>query len=168
MVLCDSFNIPIIFLVDVPGFLIGVEGELRGASGRVINWMNAMSLVTVPKLTIIMRKSYGQAYINMGGGRNSDEFVCWPTADLGFMDPAVGANVLLGEKQDEDPTRRQQVLEDISQDTSAWGLAELYEAQSVIDPRDTRAFLLRALEVHRLRLNGGVGKHLLHNWPTSY
>jgi acetyl-CoA carboxylase carboxyltransferase component len=168
MVLCDSFNVPIVFLVDVPGFLIGLEGELRGASGRVINWMNAMSLVTVPKITIIMRKSYGQAYINMGGGRNSDEFVCWPTADLGFMDPAVGANVLMGEKGAEDSARRQEVLDAISQDTSAWGLAELFEAQTVIDPRDTREFLIRTLEVHRLRMSNGVGKHLLHNWPTSY
>jgi acetyl-CoA carboxylase carboxyltransferase component len=168
MVLCDSFNIPIVFLVDVPGFLIGVEGEIRGAPGRVINWMNAMSLVTVPKLTIIMRKSYGQAYINMGGGRNCDEFACWPTADLGFMDPAVGANVLLGDAQGDDSARRRQVLDDISQDTSAWGLAELYEAQTVIDPRDTRAYLIRSLEVHRLRLNHGVGQHLLRNWPTSY
>jgi acetyl-CoA carboxylase carboxyltransferase component len=167
MVLCDSFNIPIIFLVDVPGFLIGLEGEMRGASGRVINWMNAMSLVTVPKITIIMRKSYGQAYINMGGGRNSDEFACWPTADLGFMDPAVGANVLVGEKAD-DEAKRQEVQDAIAQDTSAWGLAELFEAQTVIDPRDTREYLLRALEVHRLRMNGNVGKHLLHNWPTSY
>jgi len=167
LVLCDSFNIPIIFLVDVPGFLIGLEGELRGASGRVINWMNAMSLVTVPKLTIIMRKSYGQAYINMGGGRNSDEFVCWPTADLGFMDAAVGANVLVGDKSD-DPDKRRQVQAAIDQDTSAWGLAELFEAQTVIDPRETRAYLIRALEVHRLRMSNGVGKHLLHNWPTSY
>jgi len=166
MVLCDSFNIPIIFMVDVPGFLIGVEGEMRGASGRVINWMNAMSLVTVPKITIIMRKSYGQAYINMGGGRNCDEFVCWPTADLGFMDPAVGANVLVGDKAGKDA--RQEVQDAIAQDTSAWGLAELYEAQTVIDPRDTRAYLIRALETHRMRMSGGVGKHLLHNWPTSY
>ena len=49
MVLCDSFNIPIVFLVDVPGFLIGVEGEMRGMPGKVINWMNALSLVTVPQ-----------------------------------------------------------------------------------------------------------------------
>jgi acetyl-CoA carboxylase carboxyltransferase component len=119
----------------------------------------------VPKITIIMRKSYGQAYINMGGGRNCDEFVCWPTADLGFMDPAVGANVLVGDKSGKDA---RQVQDAIAQDTSAWGLAELYEAQTVIDPRDTRAYLIRALETHRMRMSGGVGKHLLHNWPTSY
>ena len=124
MVLCDSFNIPIVFLVDVPGFLIGVEGELRGMPGKVINRMNAISLVTVPKITIILRKSYGQAYINMGGGRNADEVACWPGADLGFMDPAVSVNVLHGVKKEDDPERFQQLLDEVSRDTSAWALAQ--------------------------------------------
>ena len=168
MVLCDSFNVPIVFLVDVPGFLIGVEGELRGMPGKVINWMNALSLVTVPKITVIMRKSYGQAYINMGGGANADEVACWPTADLGFMDPAVSVNVLHGVKKDDDPERFQQLMEEVSRDTSAWALAELYQAQTVIDPRDTRKYLIRTLEVHRMRMRGGVGDHRLRNWPTSF
>ncbi len=168
MVLCDSFNIPLVFLVDVPGFLIGVEGELRGMPGKVINWMNALSLVTVPKITIILRKSYGQAYINMAGGRNADEVACWPGADLGFMDPAVSVNVLHGVKKEDDPARFQQLLEEVSRDTSAWALAGLYEAQTVLDPRDTRDYLIRMLEVHRLRLKNGVGEHRLANWPTSY
>lgn len=168
MVLCDSFNIPLVFLVDVPGFLIGVEGEIRGMPGKVINWMNALSLVTVPKITVIMRKSYGQAYINMGGGRNADEVACWPTADLGFMDPAVSVNVLYGVKREDDPERFDQLKAEVERDTSAWGLAELYEAQNVIDPRDTRDYLIRTLEVHRLRLKNGIGEHRLANWPTSY
>jgi acetyl-CoA carboxylase carboxyltransferase component len=168
MVLCDSFNVPIVFLVDVPGFLIGVEGEMRGMPGKVINWMNALSLVTVPKITIIMRKSYGQAYINMGGGRNADEVACWPTADLGFMDPAVSVNVLHGIKYDDDPQRFKELKAEVERDTSAWGLAELYEAQNVIDPRDTRDYLIRTLQVHRMRMKKGVGEHLLRNWPTSY
>ncbi|HEV8517414.1 MAG TPA: carboxyl transferase domain-containing protein, partial [Burkholderiales bacterium] len=158
----------IVFLVDVPGFLIGVEGELRGMPGKVINWMNALSLVTVPKITVIMRKSYGQAYINMGGGRNADEVACWPGADLGFMDPAVSVNVLHGVKKEDDPVRFQQLLEEVSRDTSAWALAQLYEAQTVLDPRDTRAWLIRMLEVHRMRLKHGIGAHRLANWPTSY
>ena len=166
MVLCDSFNIPIVFLVDVPGFLIGVEGEMRGAPGKVINWMNALQLVTVPKITVILRKSYGQAYINMGGGKNADEVAVWPTADLGFMDPGTGANVLAA--AGDDAAKQARVAESIAQDTSAWALAELYEAQTVIDPRDTRRYLIRALEVHRMRLNKGVGEHRLRNWPTSY
>lgn len=168
MVLCDSFNVPIVFLVDVPGFLIGVEGEIRGMPGKVINWMNALTLVTVPRVTIIMRKSYGQAYINMGGGRNTDELACWPMADLGFMDPAVSVNVLYGVRYQDDPERFAQLKAEVERDTSAWGLAELYEAQNVIDPRDTRDYLIRTLQVHRLRMRRGVGEHLLRNWPTSY
>ena len=168
MVLCDSFNVPIVFLVDVPGFLIGLEGEMRGMPGKVINWMNALTQVTVPKVTVIMRKNYGQAYINMGGGKNTDEVVCWPGADLGFMDPAVSVNVLYGVRREEDPERFKQLVAEVERDTAPWGLAELFEAQDVIDPRDTREFLIRTLEVHRMRMKKGVGEHLLRNWPTSY
>jgi acetyl-CoA carboxylase carboxyltransferase component len=168
MVLCDSFNVPLVFLVDVPGFLIGVEGEIRGMPGKVINWMNALTLVTVPKITVILRKSYGQAYINMAGGRNADEVVCWPMADLGFMDAAVSVNVLYGVKYEDDPERFAQLKAEVERDTAAWGLAELYEAQDVIDPRDTRRYLVRTLEVHRLRMKNGIGEHLLRTWPTSY
>lgn len=168
IVLCDSFNIPLVFMVDQPGFLIGVEGERRAAPGRIMNWMNALSLVTVPKISLIMRKSYGQAYLNMGGGRNSDEVISWPTADLGFMAPAVGASVLFGVKEEDDPVRYRQLVEELSRDTSAWRLASLYETQAVIDPRDTREVLIRALDVHRTRLGSGVGKHLLANWPTTF
>ncbi|MFM9863003.1 MAG: acyl-CoA carboxylase subunit beta [Micropepsaceae bacterium] len=168
MVLCDSFNVPLVFLVDVPGFLIGLEGELRGMPGKVINWMNALSLVTVPKITVIMRKSYGQAFINMAGGKNADEVAVWPTADLGFMDAAVSVNVLFGVRHEDDPERFAQLKAEVERDTSAWGLAELYEAQTVLDPRDTRDFLIRTLQVHRMRMKKGVGEHLLRNWPTSY
>jgi acetyl-CoA carboxylase carboxyltransferase component len=168
MVLCDSYNIPIVFLVDVPGFLIGVEGELRGMPGKIINWMNAISLVTVPKITIILRKSYGQAYINMGGGRNSDEIACWPMADLGFMDPRVSVNVLYGVKEEDDPERFRQLVAEVERDTTPWELARMYEAHYVLDPRDTRDWLARVLDVHRLRLRKGVGQHRLANWPTSY
>ena len=168
LVLCDSFNIPIVFLVDVPGFLIGLEGEMRGAPGRIINWVNALSQVTVPKISIILRKSYGKAYLNMGGGKNSDEVACWPSADLGFVDPAVGVNILHGLKEEDDPVRFKELAAQISQDSAVWGLAALYETQSVIDPRDTRSYLIRTLQVHAMRLTGGIGQHLIHNWPTTF
>ena len=168
MVLCDSYNIPIVFLVDVPGFLIGVEGEIRGMPGKVINWMNALSLVTVPRVTVILRKSYGQAFINMGGGRNTDELACWPSADLGFMDTRASVNVLYGVKEQDDPERFRQLVAEVERDTTPWELARLYEAQHVIDPRDTRDFLIRMLQVHRKRLKNGIGEHRLANWPTSY
>ncbi len=166
LVLCDSYNIPVVFMVDQPGFLIGIEGEKRWAPGRIMNWMNAISLVSTPKLSVIMRKSYGQAYLNMGGGRNSDEVLCWPTADLGFVDPVLGVQMMHKLKRDEDPERFDALVEDLKQDSSAWALAELYETHAVIDPRETRQALKRLLEVHAG--GGEVGQHHLATWPTSY
>ena len=165
MVLCDSFNVPLIFLVDQPGFLIGLEGEMRGAPGFIMNWMNAISLVTVPKISVVMRKSYGQAYLNMGGGRNSDEVAVWPMADLGFVDPAVGVSILHKIKRADDPERFDELAAELARDSSAWELAALYEAQTVLDPRDTRKYLADMLDVHS---GSGVGKHRLANWPTSF
>jgi methylmalonyl-CoA decarboxylase subunit alpha len=168
LVLCDSFNVPLVFLTDQPGFLIGLEGELRGAPGLIMNWMNALSLVTVPKFAVILRKSYGQAYLNMGGGRNADEVACWPTADLGFVDPAVGVHILHGLKREDDPERFDALAEELARDSSAWELAARYETQSVIDPRETRPWIEQMLEVHERRPSGGVGEHRLGAWPTSY
>jgi len=167
LVMCDSFNIPIVFLVDVPGFLIGLEGEKRGLAAKIINWMHALPLITVPKITVIVRKSYGKAYPNMGGGLNSDVVACWPTAELGFMDPKVGVNVLHGITAESDPERFQTLVSEIERDSSGWALAELYEAQHLIDPRDTRAWLIRMLQIHSMRMERGVGAHLLANWPTT-
>ena len=168
MVLCDSFNIPLVLLVDVPGFLVGIEGERLGVPGRIINWMNALALCTVPKISVILRKSYGQAYLNMGGGRNSHEVAVWPSADLGFMDPHVGVNVIYGITEEDDPELFKQRMEELSRDSEAWDLAALFEAQDVIDPRETRSWLIRMLAVHRKRLSGGIGDHLMSAWPTSY
>ena len=166
MVLCDSFNLPLVFLVDQPGFLIGLEGELRGAPGFIMNWMNAISLVTVPKISIVMRKSYGQAYLNMGGGRNSDEVAVWPMADLGFVDPAIGVNILHRIKRADDPERFDQLAADLARDSSAWELAALYEAQTVLEPQNTRTYIANMLAV---RTNASsIGRHFLANWPTSF
>lgn len=168
LVLCDSFNLPILFLVDQPGFLIGLEGEKRWAPGRIMNWMNALSQVTVPRIAVTMRKNYGQAYLNMGGGRHSELAAAWPTANFGFMDPRVGVSVLHGLKRETDPERFDRLVEDISQDSSAFALASLFEAQAVISPRETRRFVISALDIQCSGPKGGVGEHHLANWPTSF
>ncbi len=167
LVMCDSFNIPIILLVDVPGFLIGIEGERKGAPGKIINWMNALSLCTVPKFSVILRKSYGQAYLNMGGGRNSDEVAIWPTADLGFMDPHVSVNVIYGIERDDDPELFDKRMKELQRDTAPWPLAELYETHTVLDPRETRDWLKDNLSIYAMRMSGGVGEHLMRTWPTT-
>lgn len=168
LVLCDSFNIPIVILVDTPGFLIGVEGERRKAPGKVINMMSALQMCTVPKFSIVMRKSYGQAYLNMGGTRNSDEMLAWYSADVGFMDPNVGVNVVYGVKREEDPERFEQLVQEIQRDSSAYDLAGIFSAVAVIDPRESRQWLARLLEVHQRRTAKGIGKHLLGGWPTTF
>ncbi|MBM3341522.1 MAG: methylmalonyl-CoA carboxyltransferase [Betaproteobacteria bacterium] len=166
LVLCDSYNIPILMFVDTPGFAIGVEAERKRAPGKIMNFMNALALVSVPKLTVLVRKTYGQAYINMGGGRNSDEFLAWPTAEISFMDPNYAVTVVSGLKPGEpDFDDKRAAME---KDHSVYDIAAVYAVQDVIRPEQTRDYLIRMLEVHRLRLSGGIGKHLLSSWPTSY
>ncbi len=166
LVLCDSYNIPIVMFVDTPGFAIGVEAERKRAPGKIMNFMNALALVSVPKLTVLVRKSYGQAYINMGGGRNSDEFVAWPTAEVSFMDPSYAVTVVHGLKPG-DPDFDARLL-DMRKDSSVYDIASIYAVQDVIRPEQTRDYLIRMLEVHQLRQTRGVGKHLLATWPTSF
>ena len=165
LVLCDSFNIPLIILVDTPGFMIGAEAEQKRATGKIVNFMNALQLISVPKLSVILRKTYGQAYLNMGGGRNSDEVAAWPTAEISFMTPAFATTVVHGIRPggEEFQARHDQM----AQDNAVWGAASTYGVQHVIRPQDTRTHLIRMLEVHQLRLAGGIGQHLLRTWPTS-
>lgn len=172
LVLCDSFNIPVIFLVDNPGFVIGIEAERQKAPGKIMNFMNALQLMTVPKLTVMVRKNYGQAYINMGGGKNAAEVAAWPTAEVSFMDPAFAVNVVHGKPgtrlEQTDPELFRAKFERFQLENSVWDIAASYGVQHVILPEETRDWLIRMLQVHRNRLSGGTGKHLLSNWPTTF
>lgn len=168
LILCDSFNIPLVLLVDTPGFLIGVEGERRKAPGKIMNFMTALQMCTVPKFSIVMRKSYGQAYLNMGGSRNSDEMLTWFSGDAGFMDPNAAVNVLHGVKHEDDPERFAQLVAEIRRESSAYDLAGIFSAQAVLDPRESRTWLARLLEIHARRPSKGIGKHLLGGWPTTF
>lgn len=168
LVLCDSFNIPLVFMSDQPGFLIGIEGERKGAIGRVMNWMNALSLVTVPKISVIMRKTYGQAVLNMGMGGNTDEVVCWFSGEINFMDPRSAVTVVYGVTEKSDPVRYPELLEEMTKGTSPYDAAAVNGVHTVINPVDTREHLIRLLEVHRAGMSNGVGQHLMRTWPTSY
>lgn len=168
IVLCDSYNIPLVFLQDQPGFLIGPEAEKRGIVGRVINWMNALLQVTVPKISIILRKSYGRGFINMGGAATTDEIAAWWCSEVSFMNPRTAVLAVHGVKEEDDPIRFQQLLKEMTRNGSAYDLAAVFGVREVIDPRETRAYLTEMLEIHASRLTNGVGRHLLANWPTSY
>ncbi len=165
-VMCDSFNIPIVRLMDTPGFVVGTEAERKGAPGWIMNFMNASCLVTVPSITVIVRKAYGRAYVAMGGGRHNDEMIAWPTAEISFMDPRFATNIVhnvdIGEEGYEE------AVEDIQKDAAVWDMATIFSVQNIIKPQETRDYLIRMLDVYRLRKNGGIGEHLMQTWPTSY
>ena len=166
-VMCDSFNIPLILLVDTPGFVIGIDGERQKAPGKIMNFMTALQMCSVPKLSVIMRKSYGQAYLNMGGGRNSDDVVAWPTAEVSFMDPHFATEVVTwGKNAGED--EKQAIRAAMERENSAFELAEIYAAQAVIAPQETRRYLAAQLEIHEMRISGGIGQHRMAAWPTTY
>ena len=167
LVLCDSFNIPLVFLVDTPGFLVGIEGERKAAPAHIMNMIHALQLCSVTKLSVILRKSYGQAYLNMGGGRNSDEVAAWTSADVSFMDPRIGVSVIHNLKRDDDPERFDRLRSELARDTSAYALAGAFGVQSVIAPQQTRAWLIQGLDTHRRERNGGIGQHEMRAWPTS-
>jgi acetyl-CoA carboxylase carboxyltransferase component len=168
LVLCDSYNIPIVFLQDQPGFLIGPEAEKQGIIGKIINWMNAMLQTTVPKITIILRKSYGRGFINMGAGNTVEETAAWFSAEVSFMDPRSAVAVVHGVEEADDPVRYQALLKKMARDGGAYDLAAVYGVKEVLDPRETRAYLIDMLDTHRSRLTNGIGEHKLEAWPTSY
>ncbi|MES3000845.1 MAG: carboxyl transferase domain-containing protein [Pseudomonadota bacterium] len=166
IVTCDSFNIPLVLLVDTPGFMIGLEAERRRAPSRIMNFMGALQLATVPKISVILRKSYGQAYLNMGGGRNSDEVAAWPTAEVSFMTPSFAVNIVHG--LDTDDEGYADKLAEMERGNSVYDIASIYAVQNVILPHETRDYLVRTLSVHQMRMTGGVGEHRMHNWPTNF
>lgn len=167
IVLCDSFNIPLIFLADTPGFLVGAESEKRGLPGKIMNFMAALELSSVPKIALVLRKSYGQAYLNMAGGR-ADVTATWFTGDISFMDPAVAVNVVYAVKPGEEPERYESLLQQVSSGTTAYELAAPFMAQMIIDPNETRQYLSNMLDVLCRRMTGGIGLHRLSDWPPSF
>jgi len=170
--LCDSFNIPLIFFHDIPGFLVGREAERRRVAARVMNYMNALGLLTVPKISVIIRKTYGMAFWNMcGSGCGADFLVAWPTAEMSFVDPAIAANVVYGGRAsaaDKQSTEWQALMQQMVDDASPYGAAGRHYIHDVIDPRRTRDYLIEALDISFKARTGGIGEHRLANWPTKF
>jgi acetyl-CoA carboxylase carboxyltransferase component len=165
-VLCDSFNIPLVRMMDTPGFVVGTDAERRGAPGHIMNFMNATCLTTVPQITVICRKAYGRAYVAMGGGAHNDAMIGWPTAEVSFMDPVFATsivhNLTAGQEGFED------ALAQIQKDLEIWDMARIFSAHDVVKPQETRTYLIRMFEIQKRRRSGGVGQHLMRAWPTSY
>lgn len=165
-VMCDSFNVPLLRMIDTPGFVVGKDAERKGAPGWIMNMMNCTSFVTVPCITLIVRKAYGRAYVAMGGGRHNDEMIAWPSAEVSFMDPGFATTIVHGVKPGDEGY--ESALAETRKNDEVWDMAAIYSLQNIIKPQETRDYLIRMFDVYRSRRGGGVGKHFLHNWPTSY
>jgi acetyl-CoA carboxylase carboxyltransferase component len=165
-VMCDSFNIPLLRLLDTPGFVVGKDAERKGAPGWIMNMMSCTSFITVPSITVIVRKAYGRAYVAMGGGRHNDEMIAWPTAEVSFMDPTFATTIVHGLSPGQPGF--EEALAQIQKNDEVWDMATIFSLQNIIKPQETRDYLIRMFDVYRSRRGGGVGKHLLSNWPTSY
>jgi acetyl-CoA carboxylase carboxyltransferase component len=161
-----------VFFHDIPGFLVGKEAERRRVAARVMNYMNVLGLLTVPKISIIVRKTYGMAFWNMcGSGCATDFLVAWPTAEMSFVDPEIAANVVFGGKVSESDERREErekLVQQMVLDASPYCAAAMHYIHDVIDPRGTRDYIIQALEICQDSRTGGIGEHRLANWPTKF
>ena len=149
---CDSFNIPIITLVDLPGYMPGIDQEHAGVIRHGAKILYAYSEATVPKLTVILRKAYGGGYIAMGSRHLRADFVfAWPSAEIAVMGPEGAANIIfrkeINSSADPEGMRKQKVEEYKIKFANPYVAASRGYVDAVIEPSDTRKFLLHSIEV---------------------
>ena len=151
---CDCFNIPLITFVDVPGYMPGTDQEFGGIIRHGAKFLYAYAEATVPKIGVITRKAYGGAYVVMSSrGLRGDINYAWPTAEIAVMGPEGAVNIVFrgelaaAENPDE---RRQQLINDYRDKfANPYIAASRGYVDDVIDPRDTRPKLIKALEMLR-------------------
>ena len=158
---CDAFGLPLIYLIDVPGFSIGSAAERNRMPRRSAKMIHELGNATVPRVSIVLRKGYGLGYVAMCGGRGfgADACYAWPTAQICAM--SVEGAVDIAYRKDieaaPDPeARRAELIEGFKDRLGALRSVEHFGIDDVIDPRDTRRLIVEALLTtparHRLDL----------------
>jgi acetyl-CoA carboxylase carboxyltransferase component len=150
---CDSFNIPLVTLVDTSGYLPGVGQEHGGVIRHGAKILYAYSEATVPKLTVILRKAYGGAYIAMCSRHlGADQVLAWPSAEIAVMGPDGAANIIFKREIDEaaNPAelRKEKIEEYKAEFANPYKAARRGYVDDVIDPALTRPRLAAALALH--------------------
>jgi acetyl-CoA carboxylase carboxyltransferase component len=162
--LCDAFNIPLVFLQDVPGFMVGSKVEHAGIIRHGAKMLYAVSRATVPKVTIVIRKAYGAGYYVMcGKAYEPDLIVAWPTAEISVMGPEGAVNIIgrsAIEASDDPDQTRAQMLAQIKKSIDPYIAARNDVIDDVIDPRETRPTIIRGLRMAKdKRVNRPWRKH---------
>src|SRR3954451_21045794 len=159
--LCDAFNIPLVFLQDVPGFMVGSKVEHAGIIRHGAKMLYAISRATVPKVTVIVRKAYGAGYYVMNGkAYEPDLIVAWPSAEISVMG-AEGAVNIIGrsaiEASDDPDATREQMLDAVREQIDPYIAAGNAMIDDIIDPRETRPTIIRGLRM-------AAGKRVERPW----
>lgn len=149
---CDAFNIPLIIFEDVPGFLPGVAQEHGGIIKHGAKLLYALCEATVPRITVITRKSYGGAYCVLSSKQiRGDLNFAWPSAEIAVMGPEGAINIIyrnkIKEAKDPEKVRQKLVQEYREKFASPYIAASRGYVDDVIEPKETRPKLIRALEL---------------------
>ncbi len=149
---CDSFNIPLLTIVDVPGFLPGTNQEYGGIIRHGAKILYAYSEATVPKVTLITRKAYGGAYVAMcSKSLGADMVFAWPTAEIAVMGPKGAVNIIfkndIKNAEDQEAMRKQKLEEYTTEFATPYKAAERGFVDDVIEPKTTRQRIIDAFNM---------------------
>jgi acetyl-CoA carboxylase carboxyltransferase component len=151
--LCDAFNVPLLFLQDVPGFMVGTKVEQQGIIRHGAKMLYAAASATVPKFTVVVRKAYGAGYYVMNGrAYEPDLLIAWPGAEIAVMGPegmvSIAARKALqgAESPEAAKSLKAELAQGLRAHISIYRAAALGMVDDVIDPRDTRRSIARALK----------------------
>jgi len=160
--LCDAFHIPLVFLTDCPGFLVGPEIESQRMVSLASRLLNTVIAATVPRVTIVVRKAIGLAYIAMcGKTMNPDAIVAWPTARFDVMGPLAGIELVYGRQIAAAPdpaAMREEIVKKVDAESHAYLAAEMALIDDVIHPAETRQVIVDVLRRRRGSVSAGF-KH---------
>jgi acetyl-CoA carboxylase carboxyltransferase component len=159
--LCDAFAIPLVFIQDVPGFMVGTKVEAEGIIRHGAKMLYAVANATVPKITVITRKAYGAGYYVMNGrAYEPDLIVAWPSAEISVMGAEGVVEIAFRKVVEEaaDPAaKREELIQGFRKQFDVYIAAGNDLIDDVIDPRETRAVICRALEM-------SAGKRVERPW----
>jgi acetyl-CoA carboxylase carboxyltransferase component len=152
--LCDAFNVPLVFLMDCPGFLVGSAVEKQGIIRHGAKMLFAVAEATVPKVTVVIRKGYGAGYYVMNGrAYEPDLIVGWPTAEISVMGPEGAVNIIFRKQieaagdADAQDALRNQLVGTLREQINAYIAAGWSFLDDLIDPAETRSAIIRGLEI---------------------
>jgi acetyl-CoA carboxylase carboxyltransferase component len=152
--LCDAFHIPLVFLMDCPGFLVGSAVEKQGIIRHGAKMLFAVAEATVPKVTVVLRKGYGAGYYVMNGrAYEPDWIVAWPAAEISVMGPEGAVNIIFRKQieaagdQEAQDTMRNTMIDAVREQISPYVAAGWGFVDDLIEPQDTRATIVHGLEI---------------------